>query len=54
MRPQKPRGEYSDDVPLTMAQTVIEPDPVKTGILDKNGNPIVRVTRPIGFKLGSW
>lgn len=53
MRPQKPRGEYSDDTPLIEGKTVIEADPVKTGLLDKNGNPLVRMTHPIGFKLGS-
>ena len=30
-------------------KTVHEPEPVKTGVLDKDGNPIIRVMDQIGF-----
>ena len=48
---RKTKSDYFDDMPLTMAQTVVEAEPAKTGLLDSRGNPLVRQPRPIGFKL---
>ena len=45
----RPRAEWDDDKPMLEGKTVHEQEPVKTGVLDKDGNPIYRVMSPIGF-----
>lgn len=45
----RPRMDWLDAEPMIEGKTVHEREPVNTGLLDKNGNPIFRVTSPIGF-----
>lgn len=48
----RPRADTLDtlrETPHLGAQTVMEPEPVKTGLLDKDGNDIWRIMSPIGF-----
>ncbi len=48
----RPRADTYDalrETPVLEARTVLEPEPIKTGILDKDGNDIWRVMSPIGF-----
>lgn len=45
----RPRAEWDDEKPMLEGKTVHEQEPVKTGILDKDGNPIFRVMDQIGF-----
>lgn len=45
----RPRAEWNDESPMLEGKTVHEREPVNTGILDKDGNPIYRVMSPIGF-----
>lgn len=40
---------YDNFSTLIEGRTVYEPEPVKTGILDKDGNMVWRVVSPIGF-----
>lgn len=41
--------DWLDEKPAPV--TVYETDDYETGLCDKDGNPIVRVREPIGFKL---
>lgn len=48
----RPRSDTFDDLcdsPLIEARMVMEQNPVKTGLLDKDGNDIWRVMSPVGF-----
>lgn len=48
----RPRAETFDmlrETPHLGGSTVMEPEPVDTGLLDKDGNKIWRVMSPIGF-----
>lgn len=45
----RPRMDWRDETPGLEGKTVHEQEPVKTGLLDKDGNPIFRVMSPIGF-----
>jgi len=48
-RPRLTRYDDLRETPMLEGQTVWEPEPVDTGLLDKNGVPIFRVMDPIGF-----
>lgn len=39
---------YADDSPAQLP-TVSDHEPVDTGIIDVNGNPIMRAPNPVGF-----
>lgn len=58
IRPRATRADTAEtlsDTPHLGAQTVIESEPVDTGVLDKDGNSIWRVMSPIGFvKMREW
>ena len=48
----RPRSFTYDDLretPMLEAQTVHEPEPIDTGLVDRSGNTIFRITGPIGF-----
>jgi hypothetical protein len=48
----RPRAETFDalrETPHLEGRTVLEPEPVDTGLVDKDGNRIWRVMSPIGF-----
>ncbi len=45
----KPRATWDDDVPLLPPISAPEHEAVDTGLLDANGDPIMRAPRPIGF-----
>ena len=45
----RPRAEWDDEKPMLEGKTVHEQEPVKTGLIDEDGNPIFRMTDPIGF-----
>lgn len=45
----RPRMDWSDDKPMLEGKTIFEPEPVKTGLLDKDGQPLYRVRASIGF-----
>jgi hypothetical protein len=48
----RPRQSTADDLlqsPMLEAQTVHEPEPIDTGLVDRNGNTIFRIMGPIGF-----
>ncbi len=40
---------YEADAIDSLAQTVFEPEPVDTGIIDADGFPIIRIMDQIGF-----
>lgn len=46
----RPRAaDWGLDQPLLEGRTVHEPEPARTGLVDKDGNPIIRLMAPIGF-----
>ncbi len=47
--PRKLWWEYGEDAQPVAHPTVYDADPVKTGIVDKNGTPIYRLPDQIGF-----
>lgn len=48
---RRPRADddYWREPPFITNLTVMESDPVSTGLLDADGNEIVRMNDPIGF-----
>lgn len=48
---RQPRLEWWDEANArdSLAQTVFEPEPVNTGLLDHDGFPIIRMMDQIGF-----
>lgn len=46
---KRTRAEWNDEHPMLEGQTVHEPEPVDTGLVDKYENAIYRVPGPIGF-----
>jgi hypothetical protein len=53
---RKPRADWlTDDNPLTPDITVDDHEPVETGILWPDGEPVMRTPNPIGFgRDGDW
>lgn len=49
VKPSEIGGWYDDDAPLLPSLNVDEHKPVKTGLLWPNGEPVMRMPRPIGF-----
>lgn len=45
----RPRAEWDSEKPLLEGKTVHEPEPIDTGLLDKDGSAIFRVMDQIGF-----
>ena len=45
----RPRASWDEEKPMLEGKTVHEPEPVNTGLLDKDGNEIIRVMDQIGF-----
>lgn len=49
-RPSKPRADwYDDDSPLIPSLSVDGSKETNTGLIDRHGNPIMRLQPPIGF-----
>ena len=46
---RRPRMGWDEWSPMLEPKTVIESDPVDTGLVDHNENVIYRVMSPIGF-----
>ena len=45
----RPRASWDEEKPMLEGKTVHEAEPVNTGLLDKDGNEIIRVMDQIGF-----
>lgn len=45
----RPKAAWSDPQPLIEGREVYEAEPADTGLVDKQGNAIVRLKDPIGF-----
>lgn len=45
----RPRASWDEDKPMLEGRTVHQSEPIDTGVLDGDGNPIFRVMSPIGF-----
>jgi hypothetical protein len=46
---RRPRMAWDEWSPMLEAKTVMEPEPVDTGLVDRDENVIYRVMAPIGF-----
>lgn len=54
-RAKRPTSEYWEAEPFRPHLSVCDHEPIDTGLVDLNGNPIMRAPRPVGFgRMEEW